>query len=139
MTNLGRVAIYVRCSTSEQSTDMQKTAIADYLAKRLFASTKIYDDAGHSGTSTTRPGMIQLMKDIRANKIDTVICYKLDRWFRSLKEIVNTLQYLSESGVAFVATHSNVDATTSTARADANHDTSSSPIASLSPKLFPSL
>ena len=35
MTNLGRVAIYVRCSTSEQSTDMQKTAIADYLAKRL--------------------------------------------------------------------------------------------------------
>jgi len=43
------------------------------------------------------------MQDARARKLDVIIAWKLDRFFRSLKDLVNVLSELSDLGVEFVS------------------------------------
>jgi site-specific DNA recombinase len=47
------------------------------------ASPKLYDDAGVSGGTLARPGLIELLSDIDAGLIDVVVVYKVDRLSRS--------------------------------------------------------
>jgi DNA invertase Pin-like site-specific DNA recombinase len=117
---LGRVAIYLRCSTNEQTTDSQRVELQEYVAHRMYATLEIFDDAGHSGASTNRPEMKRLMKLARERKIDTVVVYKLDRWFRSLSETVWTLKELTELGISFIALKDQIDLTTAVGRLTAN-------------------
>ncbi len=48
-----------------------------------MAVTTHYDDGGYSGGSMERPALRQLLADIDAGKIDTVVVYKVDRLTRS--------------------------------------------------------
>lgn len=57
-----------------------------------------------------------MLIDARDKKIDVIICWKLDRLFRSLKDLILTLQELSDLGVEFVALKDGVDLTTNTGR-----------------------
>lgn len=114
--NLGRVAVYMRCSTSDQSTDLQRKEITEYLSHRPHTDITFYDDAAHSGVSKTRPAMSELMEDARKKRIHTIVVYKLDRWFRSLRETIVTLQELNDLDVAFIAINNSLDATTSEGR-----------------------
>jgi len=99
---------------------MQKFAVQEYLSHRVYSSVELFDDAGYSGASTSRPELKRLMKKAKERKIDTVVVYKLDRWFRSLRETVITLGELTELGVAFVSLQDGVDLTTATGRLMAN-------------------
>lgn len=110
-----RVAIYIRVSTEEQKTDMQR----DELLKFAFARNwkgQIYEDLGVSGTTANRPALKKLLSDVRSRKVDVVLCWKLDRLFRSLKHLVVTLQEFEELGVQFVSLKDNIDLTTSSGR-----------------------
>lgn len=69
-----------------------------------------------TGTNDKRSELQRLMKDARSRKLDVVLCYKLDRFFRSLKNMVVTLEEFSELRVNFVCLKDQIDMTTSTGR-----------------------
>lgn len=104
------MAVYLRVSTSEQSTDLQRTEILEYLKVRGWERPVVFEDKA-TGTNGKRPSLQEMLAKIRSGEFDIVICYKLDRLFRSLKDLILTLQFFSENGVEFVALKDNVDLT----------------------------
>lgn len=111
-----RIGIYLRVSTKEQSTDLQKTEIMSYLSSRsLCRNVVIYEDKS-TGTTKDRTELKRMLLDARSRKIDLIVCWKLDRLFRSLKDLVNTLQELSDIGVEFISLKDNIDMTTASGR-----------------------
>ncbi len=58
-----RVAIYARCSTQEQSVDLQVDALRDYAAARGFEIVHEYVDEAVSGAKAKRPALDQLLSD----------------------------------------------------------------------------
>jgi DNA invertase Pin-like site-specific DNA recombinase len=111
------VAIYARVSTSEsQSTEMQVQELTNYAIARGFEIYKVYEDKGYSGSNANRPMLKELMQDVREAKVTHVLCWRLDRWFRSLKEVVITLDELRERNVAFISLKDGLDLSSSTGR-----------------------
>jgi Site-specific recombinases, DNA invertase Pin homologs len=55
------------------------------------------------------PGLSQLMDDARARKLDVVLCWKLDRFGRSLLDCPANLRELDSHGVRFIATTQGLD------------------------------
>lgn len=111
-----RIAVYVRVSTSEQSTDLQKNDILAYLQARGWTDYIIFEDHGISGTKASRPKLNELMALTRARKVDVVIVWKLDRLFRSLVNLLTTLQEFQELGIEFISLKDQIDMTTSAGR-----------------------
>jgi putative DNA-invertase from lambdoid prophage Rac len=64
-----------------------------------------------------RPKRDEIMKAARRREIDTVLVWKLDRWGRSLVDLVGSLKELGEVGVGFVSLTEALDLNTSTGRA----------------------
>jgi len=110
-----RIGFYVRVSTQDQSCDLQKNDLIEYCNKRGWPDFAIYEDKA-TGTNGNRPMLKQLLRDARERKIDLIVCWKLDRLFRSLKDLLVTLQDLTDLGVEFVSLRDNIDLTTSTGR-----------------------
>ncbi len=111
-----RVGIYVRVSTQDQSCELQKRDLDAFAAARGWDVAGVYEDKGLTGTNGNRPMLKALLKDARERKLDVVLCWKLDRLFRSLKDLVATLSELEELGVSFVSQRDNLDLTTSSGR-----------------------
>jgi putative DNA-invertase from lambdoid prophage Rac len=110
-----RAGVYLRCSTSEQSTELQRKEIESYVQTHGWSFT-IFEDHGVSGTHERRPQLQALLKNARARKLDVVVVYKLDRFFRSLKHLVVTLQELDDLGVAFISVKDSIDLSTASGR-----------------------
>jgi DNA invertase Pin-like site-specific DNA recombinase len=115
MKSIARVALYLRVSTQDQSTELQSNELLKYIEARGLPDPIIYQDKS-TGTNGNRPAFKQLMADIRQRKVDLVICWKLDRLFRSLKDLIATLQEWNELGVEFISLKDNIDLTTSAGR-----------------------
>lgn len=110
-----RIAIYMRCSTQEQSTDLQRIEIQRLVDQRGWSDLTFFEDKA-SGTSTKRPQFAALLAGARKGLFDVIIVWRLDRFARSLKDLVMTLHELSELNVAFVSVRDQIDLTTSTGR-----------------------
>lgn len=116
-----KAALYVRVSTADrQDVGMQVRELSDYAAARALPLYKIYEDAGYSGSNGNRPMLKALMRDIQEGKVTHVLCWRLDRWFRSLKEVVTTLNELTERNVTFISLKDGIDLSNSTGRLMAN-------------------
>ena len=113
-----RVAIYARISTSNgsQSTDMQVRELREYAQRREFQIVKEYTDNGISGSKDSRPALNQLRIDAGQRRFDAVLVWKLDRFARSLKNLVNALAEFEALGIAFISLRDNLDLTTPSGR-----------------------
>jgi len=109
------IAVYLRVSTQDQSYDLQKREILDYIEKRGWKVFKIYEEK-RTGTTDKRLQFQELLKDARARKFDIVITWKLDRLFRSLKHLILTIQELTELKIDYISLKDNIDLTTSSGR-----------------------
>jgi DNA invertase Pin-like site-specific DNA recombinase len=112
-----RVATYARVSTQhrEQKPAVQVAELRRYCkARRFQVLHEIVDRA--SGGGDDRPGLKRLLAFVRAREIDAVVVVKMDRLFRSLKHLVNTLAEFEALGVKFIATRDQVDLTTPAGR-----------------------
>lgn len=107
-----RIGIYMRVSTQDQSTDLQRYELEAYATSRGWGQLAWYEDKA-TGTHTNRPRFRELMADAKARKIDVVLVWKLDRFARSLKDLILSLQDLADLGVAFVSLKDQLDLTTS--------------------------
>jgi DNA invertase Pin-like site-specific DNA recombinase len=112
-----RVALYARVSTSNghQDPEMQLRELRDYADRRGWTITQEYVD--HiSGSKDCRPALNQLMSDAQQRRFDVVLIWKLDRFGRSLRHLVNALAELESWGVAFASLRDNLDLGTPSGR-----------------------
>lgn len=94
-----RCAIYTRKSSEEgleqsfNSLDAQREACAAFIASQRHEGWRVismlYDDGGYSGGNMERPAQRQLLEDVAADKVDTIVVYKVDRLTRSLVDFAN--------------------------------------------------
>lgn len=110
-----RVGIYARVSTEGQNIEMQISDLTNYAKSRNWSVYKIYADVG-TGTNDSRERFREMMSDARMRKIDVIICWKLDRLFRSLKNLIITLQEFDELGIKFLSYKDSIDLTTASGR-----------------------
>jgi DNA invertase Pin-like site-specific DNA recombinase len=111
-----RAGLYARVSTHDQQTlPMQLAAMRDYARKRDWTIAVEVKDVG-SGAAL-RQKREQLLLAARKREIDLVVVWRLDRWGRSLVDLVNTLQELSSLKVGFVSLSEALDLTTPSGRA----------------------
>ena len=112
-----RVGLYARVSTlNGQSPEMQLTELREYASRRGWEIVGEYVDCGISGARELRRELNRLMVDAHQRRFDLVLCWKIDRFGRSLKHLVNTLADLNSYGVAFVSLHDNLDLSTPSGR-----------------------
>ncbi len=112
-----RVALYARVSTCNgQSPEMQLAELREYTSRRGWQVFSEYVDHGVSGAKQSRPELNRLMADVHRRHFDVVLCWKVDRFGRSLKHLVNALADPDSYGVAFVSLRDNLDLSTPSGR-----------------------
>lgn len=110
-----RVALYCRVSTTDQQTlPMQEAALCEYAERRGWVVTQVVSEA-MSGVKK-RPQRDALLKAARRREIDAIVVWKLDRWGRSVADLVGTLNELTTIGVTFVSLTEALDLGTPTGR-----------------------
>jgi putative DNA-invertase from lambdoid prophage Rac len=111
-----RVGLYARVSTHDQQTlSLQMRAMREYAAKRGWTIAVQIKEVGSGATK--RELRENLLAAARRREIDVVLVWRLDRWGRSLVDLVVTLKELAELGVSFVSLTEALDLTTPTGRA----------------------
>jgi putative DNA-invertase from lambdoid prophage Rac len=94
---------------------MQVEAMSAYIKGRGWEVVRQVKDVGSGARE--RSGREELLKAARRREIDVVVVWRLDRWGRSLPDLVVTLRELTDLGVGFVSLIEALDLTTSTGRA----------------------
>lgn len=115
---LSRVALYARVSTlnHNQDPELQLAEMREYASRRGWKITEEYVDHGISGSKESRPALNKLMADAHRRRFDAVLVWKIDRFGRSLKHLVNALAELDARGVAFISLRDNLDLSTPSGR-----------------------
>jgi len=109
------VALYARVSTPDQSCDPQLDDLRRYAHQR-FEVVREYIDVGISGTQRQRPSLDKLMADARKKRFDAVLVWKFDRFARSLKHLIDSLEDFNALGIDFISYTEGVDTTTPSGR-----------------------
>ncbi len=107
-------ALYARVSTTDQSCAMQLEDLRRYAGQR-FASVREYVDVGVSGAQPRRPSLDALWADARKKRFDVVLVWKFDRFARSLKHLIDSLEEFGALG-DFISYTEGVDTTTPSGR-----------------------
>ncbi|MBM3757161.1 MAG: helix-turn-helix domain-containing protein [Acidobacteria bacterium] len=111
-----RAGLYARVSTLDQQTlPMQMRALREYAARRGWT---VVEECKEVGSGAVARAMRQrLIDSARRRDIDVVLVWRLDRWGRSVADLVSTLQELTALGVGFVSVTEALDLTTPAGRA----------------------
>jgi putative DNA-invertase from lambdoid prophage Rac len=111
-----RVGLYARVSTHDQQTlPLQLSAMREHAEHRGWAVVMTVEDVG-SGVRE-RPMREDLIRAARRRELDLILVWRLDRWGRSLVDLVTTLQELTVLQVGFVSLGEALDLTTPSGRA----------------------
>jgi putative DNA-invertase from lambdoid prophage Rac len=111
-----RAGLYARVSTNDQQTiPLQIRALREYATRRGWTIAQQMKEVG-SGASE-RQLREKLLDAARRREIDVVLVWRLDRWGRSVTDLLATLQELEHLGVGFVSLNEALDLTTPAGRA----------------------
>jgi len=113
-----RVALYGRVSTSNHGQDVgvRMRELREYCERRGWIVAGEYVDAGISGAKDSRPELNRLMADAHKRRFDAVVCWKFDRFARSVSHLLRALETFNSLGIAFVSLSEQIDTTTPTGR-----------------------
>jgi DNA invertase Pin-like site-specific DNA recombinase len=95
---------------------MQTRELEEYCQRRGWELVGSYIDNGVSGSKESRPELDRLMVDARQRRLDVVLVWKLDRFGRSLKHLVNALAEFEALGITFASLKDNLDLSTPSGR-----------------------
>jgi DNA invertase Pin-like site-specific DNA recombinase len=95
---------------------LQVREIREYIERRGWQVAGEYTDMGVSGSKDSRPELNRLMADAKQRRFDAVCVWKLDRFGRSLRHLVNALAELEALGVSFISLKDNLDLSTPSGR-----------------------
>jgi site-specific DNA recombinase len=125
-----RCAIYTRKSSEEgleqefNSLQAQREACEAFIDSQRHegwvCQRAAYDDGGFSGATMDRPALQQLLADVKAGRVDTVVVYKIDRLTRSLADFAKIVEILDARGASFVSVTQQFNTTTSMGRLTLN-------------------
>jgi site-specific DNA recombinase len=125
-----RCGIYTRKSHEEgleqeyNSLDAQRDACESYIKSQAHEGwtlvKKHYDDGGFSGGNLKRPALQEVLQDIRDDKVDVIVVYKIDRLTRSLMDFSNIIEVLDSSEASFVSVTQHFNTTSSMGRLTLN-------------------
>ena len=107
-----RVAIYIRVSTSDQTTLNQEIELKKYCFNNDYEIYKIYNDEGESGSKTSRPQLDLMLQDMRNKEFDIVLVWKFDRLGRSTAHLLQVLEEMKNKDVRLIATSQSIDTET---------------------------
>src|SRR5437763_10807207 len=125
-----RCAIYTR-KASEEGLDQEFNSLqAQREACEAFIHSQrhegwvclraAYDDGGFSGARMDRPALQQLLADLTAGRVDTIVVHKIDRLTRSLADFAKIVEILDTRGASFVSVTQQFNTTTSMGRLTLN-------------------
>lgn len=104
-----RCAIYIRVSTWEQATygkslRAQKECLEDYASRHNMKVIGIYADEGQTARKELkkRKAIHTLLADVRAGKVDVILFWRMDRWFRSVGDFYKVQDVLDAHGVRWI-------------------------------------
>ena len=115
-------AIYIRVSTEDQaqhgvSLPAQEEALQNYAKALGYDIFKIYRDEGKSGKNIEgRPAMQEMLTDAEAHKFSVILTYKLDRFSRSIKDLILTMEKLKDLGVDFISLQDKIETTSASGK-----------------------
>lgn len=109
-----KAAIYVRVSTEEQAKEgfsllAQEQTLKEYAKTLGYEIYKIYKDEGKSAKDLHRPALQQMLKDAEKHYFSAIIVYKLDRFSRSLKDLILTIEKLKEIEIDFISMQDRIE------------------------------
>lgn len=121
-----RCAVYTRKSTEDglelayNSLDAQYDSCSAYIKSQVGLGwtlvEKRYDDGGYSGGNVNRPGLNELINDVKQGLIDIIVVYKLDRLSRKLSDFSDLFKVFEKNHVEFVSVTQKIDTSTAAGR-----------------------
>lgn len=115
-------AIYIRVSTEDQakqgiSLKAQEEALQNYALALGYQIFQIYRDEGKSAKDIKgREAMKQMLEDAKVRKFQAIFIYKLDRFSRSLKDLIETIEILKEWGIDFISLQDKIETTSASGK-----------------------
>lgn len=99
---------YVRVSTEEQAIKGYSIAEQKEIIKRYCNNNGIYDfkmivDDGYSGKTLNRPGIRQVLQEVKSDEVDKLIIKKLDRLGRKMSDNENIMMTCITNGTDFIS------------------------------------
>lgn len=112
---------YIRVSTSDQadsglSLAHQESKIKAYCEALDISLVEIVSDAGFSAKTLNRPGMTEVINQIKNKSVDAVVILKLDRLTRSVKDLGTMTALFEKTGVALVSVQDSINTSTAAGR-----------------------
>lgn len=111
-----RAATYLRVSRSDQSSALQCDETKRFVEARGWTLGPNFSDEGISGAKRKRPALTAMLAAARRRHFDVLVVYRADRLFRSLTELVQTIDELASLGIGFASCTEPFDTTTSSGR-----------------------
>jgi site-specific DNA recombinase len=125
-----RCAIHTRKSAERNldlefnSLDAQREACEAYIKSQAHEGWRLvpthYDDGAFSGASLNRSALQQLLDEVKAGRIDTIVVYKVDRLTRSLSDFAKLVELFDQHSVSFVSVTQSFNTTNSMGRLTLN-------------------
>jgi DNA invertase Pin-like site-specific DNA recombinase len=118
-TDSKRVAIYLRVSTSEQTTTNQRRELHAVAKRHGWSVVRVFEDAGISGAKgrKDRPALDAMLKAVARREVDMVAAWSVDRLGRSLTDLLDFLRELHAKGVDLFLHQQGLDTSTPSGRA----------------------
>lgn len=118
-----RVGLYIRVSTEEQarhgySIESQRTRLKEFSKEKNYQIVDIYADEGKTARTklSNRKELLRLLEDVKKDKIDRIIIWRLDRWFRNVADYYKVQEILDKNNVDWECTDEDYNTTTSNGR-----------------------
>lgn len=105
-----KVAIYIRVSKGDLHPENQELQLIEY-AKTRGWEYEIFEEI--ESTRKTRPIKEEVLNQIRKGKFDGILIYKLDRWARSLQELIMNIKEITDRKKQFIVMTQPFDTTSS--------------------------
>lgn len=102
-----RPALYIRVSTLDQNPEAQRRELESYARRQQWEIVEVFEEKA-SGTGK-RPELDRLLAAARAGTVDSVLVWKLDRFGRSLIDLLENLKVLESERVRFIAVSQGID------------------------------
>ena len=112
-----KTAIYIRTSKLDQNPENQRLQLVEH-AQRNDWQYEVFEE--QESTRKSRPIKQNVLQALRLKEYDSLLIWKLDRWGRSLQELVADMQELTAKGVKIISLQDNIDYTTASGQLFAN-------------------
>lgn len=105
-----KIAIYVRVSRGDLNPDNQKMKLIEHCTSKGW-EYEVFQEV--ESTRKSRPIKEDVLNKLRAGEFDGVLIYKLDRWARSLQELIMNIEELRSRNRQFIVLTQPIDTTNS--------------------------